>query len=55
MTNPVKNTNAMIAGMEPQLQPGEFAFVVWADDKDWPDIGLGIEPSGGAMCHLHRF
>ncbi len=37
MTNPVKNTNAMIAGMEPQLQPGEFAFVVWAADKDWPE------------------
>ncbi len=37
MTDPVKNTNAMIASMEPQLQPGDFAFVVWEAGKDWPE------------------
>ncbi|MGI9367350.1 MAG: ACT domain-containing protein [Ruegeria sp.] len=37
MTNPVKDTNAMIAGMEPQLQQGDYAFVIWQAGKDWPE------------------
>lgn len=36
MKTPVKDTDAMIAGMHPDLQPGEFAFVVWPEDKPWP-------------------
>ncbi len=27
----------MIAGMHPVLQPGEFAFVVWPENKPWPE------------------
>ncbi len=34
---PVKDRQAMIAGMNPDLQPGLFAFVLWPDDRDWPD------------------
>lgn len=37
MTTPVKDTNAMIAGMEPILIDGLFAFVPWPDGKAWPD------------------
>ena len=37
MSTPIKDTNAMIAGMFPDLQPGEFAFVVWPEDKPWPE------------------
>ncbi|NOE17387.1 ACT domain-containing protein [Ruegeria atlantica] len=36
MSTPITDTNAMIAGMHPDLQPGEFAFVVWPEDKPWP-------------------
>lgn len=36
MTPPVKDTNAMIAGMEPVLVEGAFAFVPWPDDETWP-------------------
>ncbi|WP_425078129.1 ACT domain-containing protein [Ruegeria denitrificans] len=36
MSTPIKDTDAMIAGMHPDLQPGEFAFVVWPEDKPWP-------------------
>lgn len=36
MTIPVVETNAMIQGMQPQLQDGEFAFVVWPQGRDWP-------------------
>lgn len=37
MTTPVKDTTAMIAGMEPILIDGLFAFVPWPDDKAWPE------------------
>ncbi|WP_170381392.1 ACT domain-containing protein [Ruegeria atlantica] len=37
MTDPVVETHAMIAGMRPEIQPGEFAFVAWPDDKPWPE------------------
>ncbi|NOD33690.1 MULTISPECIES: ACT domain-containing protein [unclassified Ruegeria] len=37
MTTPIKDTNAMIAGMHPVLQPGEFAFVVWSENETWPE------------------
>ncbi|MEX0279282.1 MAG: ACT domain-containing protein, partial [Ruegeria sp.] len=37
MTTPAKDTNAMIAGMHPVVQPGEFAFVVWPENKPWPE------------------
>ncbi|SLN36662.1 ACT domain protein [Falsiruegeria litorea R37] len=37
MTTPVKNTSAMIAGMEPMLVDGTFAFVPWPDGKAWPE------------------
>ncbi|WP_282168467.1 ACT domain-containing protein [Ruegeria atlantica] len=37
MTKPVIETTAMIAGMRPELQDAEFAFVVWPHDKAWPD------------------
>ncbi|NOC90388.1 ACT domain-containing protein [Ruegeria sp. HKCCD6604] len=36
MSTPITDTNAMIAGMHPDLQPGELAFVVWPQDKPWP-------------------
>lgn len=36
MTTPVKDTTAMIAGMEPILVDGLFAFVPWPDGKAWP-------------------
>ncbi|WP_171168490.1 ACT domain-containing protein [Ruegeria sp. HKCCA0370] len=36
MSTPITDTDAMIAGMHPDLQPGEFAFVVWPEDKPWP-------------------
>lgn len=34
---PVSETNAMIAGMRPELQPGVFAFVIWPTQKEWPE------------------
>lgn len=37
MSQPIVETNAMIAGMRPDLLPGEFAFVVWQQGKPWPD------------------
>ncbi|WP_299985597.1 ACT domain-containing protein [uncultured Ruegeria sp.] len=37
MMKPVSETNAMIAGMCPELQPGVFAFVNWPEQKEWPD------------------
>lgn len=37
MKTPVKDTGAMISGMHPDLQPGEFAFVVWPENKPWPE------------------
>ncbi|SDW50084.1 hypothetical protein SAMN05444358_1011004 [Ruegeria halocynthiae] len=37
MMKPVFETNAMIAGMRPELQPGVFAFVIWPPQKDWPE------------------
>ncbi|NOD63562.1 MULTISPECIES: ACT domain-containing protein [unclassified Ruegeria] len=37
MMKPVVETNAMIAGMRPALQPGEFAFVVWPQEEAWPE------------------
>ncbi len=37
MSTPITDTDAMIAGMQPDLQPGDFAFVVWPDNKPWPD------------------
>lgn len=37
MTTPVKETDAMIAGMRPSAQPGEYAFVIWPSDKNWPE------------------
>ncbi|WP_209504137.1 MULTISPECIES: ACT domain-containing protein [unclassified Ruegeria] len=37
MSDPVVETKAMIAGMRPEIQPCEFAFVVWPEDMDWPD------------------
>ncbi|WP_171098591.1 ACT domain-containing protein [Ruegeria sp. HKCCD7255] len=37
MSQPVKDTSAMIAGMRPALQPGSFAFVLWTDGVAWPD------------------
>ncbi len=27
----------MIAGMHPIVRPGEFAFVVWPENKPWPE------------------
>ncbi|WP_170608205.1 ACT domain-containing protein [Ruegeria arenilitoris] len=36
MNDPVFETKAMIAGMRPAIQPGEFAFVIWPKDKVWP-------------------
>ncbi|WP_299884648.1 ACT domain-containing protein [uncultured Ruegeria sp.] len=33
---PVKETQAMIAGMEPKLQPGLYAFTLWPEGKKWP-------------------
>lgn len=36
MSTPVSDTKAMIAGMRPKLQDGEFAFVVWPEDAPWP-------------------
>ncbi|WP_170750820.1 ACT domain-containing protein [Ruegeria lacuscaerulensis] len=36
MTSPVTETKDMIAGMRPALQPGEYAFVVWPPDAEWP-------------------
>ena len=37
MMKHVVETTAMIAGMHPELQPGEFAFVVWPLGKEWPE------------------
>ena len=37
MIEPVIETSAMIAGMRPELQPGEFAFIVWPLEKKWPE------------------
>ncbi len=37
MSNPVVETNAMIAGMRPEIQRDEFAFVVWPQNKPWPE------------------
>ncbi|WP_171129121.1 MULTISPECIES: ACT domain-containing protein [unclassified Ruegeria] len=37
MSQPVKDTSAMITGMRPALQPDRFAFVRWPDGTPWPD------------------
>ena len=37
MSDPVVETEAMIAGMRPEIQPGEFAFVLWPQDTLWPE------------------
>ncbi|MEX0306894.1 MAG: ACT domain-containing protein [Ruegeria sp.] len=34
---PVSETNAMIAGMRPEIQPGVFSFVIWPEQEDWPE------------------
>lgn len=37
MSEPVRDTQAMISGMRPALVPGTFAFVTWNDDTAWPE------------------
>ncbi|MFA3915386.1 ACT domain-containing protein [Ruegeria hyattellae] len=48
MSERVKGTNAMIAGMNPVMMAGEFAFVAWPADTPWPDgtIASHAEPEG---------
>ncbi len=36
MKKPVVETQAMIAGMRPELLAEEYAFVTWPDGKEWP-------------------
>ncbi|MGV6805556.1 MAG: ACT domain-containing protein [Ruegeria sp.] len=45
---PVKDTLDMIAGMDPVLTPGEFAFVRWDNELPWPDGTLAscVEDEG---------
>ena len=48
MSEPVRETHAMIAGMRPTLASGEFAFVPWPDDTPWPEGTRAsyVEPEG---------
>ncbi|WP_372573179.1 ACT domain-containing protein [Ruegeria jejuensis] len=48
MSEQVKDTDAMIAGMNPVLLPDEYAFVMWPADMSWPDgtIASYGEPEG---------
>ncbi|MEX0350018.1 MAG: ACT domain-containing protein [Paracoccaceae bacterium] len=48
MSTRIKDTNAMISGMNPVLLRGEYAFVAWPADTPWPDgtVASYIEPEG---------